>query len=81
MMKNITKALSILLALITCVSTFSIFASATSDTTEYPAYYSSVDEGYVTSVKCQSGGTCWAFAATAALEIDAVKQGYFTREE
>jgi predicted outer membrane repeat protein len=36
---------------------------------EIPSYYSSLDEGYSTSVKDQqSGGNCWAFQALAVLE-------------
>ena len=39
-----------------------------------PSYYSSLDEGYVTSVKDQmNGGNCWAFAALATLESAILK--------
>ena len=49
---------------------------------EYPAEYSSVDEGYVSVAKNQgSANCCWAFSTIGALEIDAVKQGYLTLEE
>ena len=40
----------------------------------YPSYYSSVDEGYVTSVKNQlNTGACWAFSAISCIESDAIK--------
>lgn len=43
---------------------------------EIPESYSSVDKGYVTSIKNQrSWGTCWAFAACAAMESYALSHG------
>lgn len=47
----------------------------------YPSYYNSVDMGYITPVKYQgSDNTCWAFAAVAAAEANAVKQGLATAD-
>ena len=44
------------------------------DDSPLPAYYSSVDEGYVTSVKNQqNAGNCWAFAILATLESAVLK--------
>ena len=41
-----------------------------------PENYSSVDKGYVTSIKNQNPwGTCWAFAACAAMESYALAHG------
>lgn len=46
----------------------------------YPSSYSSVDEGYITSVKNQGNyGTCWAHAAMASSEASLIKNnGYST---
>lgn len=42
-----------------------------------PSYYDSRSLGIIPAVRNQGiTGTCWAFAATGALKIDAVKKGY-----
>lgn len=42
----------------------------------YPSSYNMVEQGMVTSVKHQGDyGTCWAFAATACMETNALVQG------
>ncbi|MEE0930755.1 MAG: C1 family peptidase, partial [Acutalibacteraceae bacterium] len=44
-----------------------------------PIKYSSVDKGYITSVKTQgSHSTCWAFAAMSVMETALLKNGFGT---
>ena len=46
----------------------------------YPSSYSSVDEGYITSVKNQGNyGTCWAHAAMASSEASLIKNNGYTQ--
>ena len=46
-------------------------------TADYGSYYSSVDQGYVTSVKNQSPwGACWTFSAISCMESYALANGY-----
>lgn len=40
-----------------------------------PERYDAREYGYITSVKNQQGGTCWANAATACMETSYIKQG------
>lgn len=40
-----------------------------------PERYDSREYGYITSVKKQQGGTCWANAATGCMETSYIKQG------
>ena len=45
----------------------------------FPTKYSSVDKGYVTSVKNQkTHNTCWTFSAMATMETALLKNGYGT---
>ena len=40
-----------------------------------PSSYDSREYGFITSVKKQQGGTCWANAATGCMEASCIKQG------
>ena len=45
-----------------------------------PAAYDARSEGLITPVKHQNSGTCWAFAAVAVMEANAVKKGLATSD-
>ena len=71
------KALAILLSLIISLSFASLAFAA-----NYPSSYSSVDKGYVTSVKKQGNfGACAAFSVVSCLESDYIIQGYGTKDD
>ncbi len=46
------------------------------DSGELPQSYSSLDLGYVTSVKSQQHSDCWAYATLSTLETKLLKEGY-----
>ena len=52
-----------------------LFYQTTAEDYSLPERYDSREYGYITSVKTQQGGTCWAHAATACMETSYIKQG------
>lgn len=54
------------------------FANAAEET--LPESYSSVDYGYVTSVKTQSGEVCWIHSSLGAFESKLLREGYEIEE-
>ena len=71
------RALAIILTsvLILTVFTTAVFAADT------PSSYSSVDKGYVTSIKHQgNSGSCEAFSSISCIESDYIMQGYGTKD-
>ena len=46
----------------------------------FPAAYDARDYGLITDVEYQMGGTCWAHAAAAVMEANAIKKGLATRD-
>ena len=46
------------------------------DDSGLPSSYSSVEQGYVTSIKKQHYNDCWAYSTLAALETKLLKNGY-----
>ena len=42
-----------------------------------PSYYSSMDEGWCTTVKIQNGQLCWAFASMSSFETLLLKSGLY----
>ena len=47
----------------------------------FPAAYDARDYGYITPVENQVGGTCWAHAAAACLEANAIRKGIGSAED
>lgn len=75
---KLKKTLSLLLAVLFVFMSFSCSVFAKDS---LPTSYSSVDKGYVTTVKNQgSSNNGWAFAVCSALETDAIIKGYETLE-
>lgn len=52
----------------------------TNNTNELPEYYSSVELGYVSSVKQQSGNICWAYSGISAFESLMLKNNCFSTD-
>ena len=50
------------------------------DPAALPSSYDSRDYGYITPLEKQIGGTCWAHAAAACMEANAIKKGYATAD-
>ena len=48
--------------------------------TSFPAQYDARDEDLITPVEEQIGGTCWAHAAVACMEANAIKSGLATKD-
>ena len=72
------KTLSIALAIL---MSFSILTVAFAEN-NLPSSYSSVDEGYVTSVKDQDiSSICAAYACVSCIESDYIKKGYGTKDD
>ena len=46
----------------------------------FPSSYDARDDGLITPVERQIGGTCWAHAAAAVMEANAIKQGLATAD-
>lgn len=79
MKKNIFKGivgfvLTVYAAGISCISVQAQESEASTEV-ELPAKYDSRDYGCITSGKSQYGGTCWAFASTAAAESSLIRTG------
>lgn len=53
----------------------SILSTQSAEDYTLPERYDAREYGYITSVKNQQGGTCWANAATACMETSYIKQG------
>lgn len=71
--KNVTALLLTVCMISTMVTPALAEVTVTEDT--LPSSYDARDYGYITEKKAQYGGTCWAFAATAAAEASLVKSG------
>ena len=84
------KRLSVFLSVLLCLFVFPVhsfaYAEGESETlmqsSGLPSYYDSRELGLVPPVRNQGNSeSCWAFAAIAAMEIDAVKQGLASSDD
>lgn len=58
-----------------------VFGQGSTVNADLPEEYSSVDEGYISPVRDQADSNlCWSFSAIAAMEADAVKDGYISND-
>ena len=53
-------------------------ATGASGEKDLPSRYDAREDGLVTSVKKQIGGTCWAYGALGAAESNMIKKGYIS---
>ena len=81
------KGLAILLCALTALGTVAVGgtqaeAVAAQGVQLLPTAYSSVEEGYTPAVRSQGNlGNCWAYAATACVEISMVKNNVIAAED
>lgn len=70
------RLFAIILFLCCMLNTFNMpVMAAEEEATAIPSSYDGRDYGYITKLRSQYGGTCWAFGTIAAAEISIVKSG------
>ena len=57
-----------------------VYNAAAGLTTDFPATWDARTLGLITPVEYQIGGTCWAHAAAAVMEANAIKKGLVTND-
>ena len=69
------KLIAALLSCTLCCTGMSVPAFSADESEELPAKFDLRDEGAVTSVKQQYGGTCGVYSCMAAIESNMIKKG------